>query len=111
MSEDLPPVERHVAVDRFGKTALRAAAALSAALAESGSGGDEPIVLRTDGRHRSIEELAALLDAALADASDERPSAVDPDDAADPGDDRSDEDPTAGRAERLSAPFPRGSCG
>lgn len=64
---DLPPrIERHEAADRFGKTALRTADRLTAALAESGAD-EEPILLRTDGPHRTLDGLAALIDAALAD--------------------------------------------
>jgi hypothetical protein len=66
MSEQPPRIERHEAFDRFGKTALRTAHDLTAGLTEAGFA-DEPIVLRTDGPHRSIDGLAALIDAALAD--------------------------------------------
>jgi hypothetical protein len=66
MSEQPPRIERHEAFDRFGKTALRTAHDLTAGLIEAGSA-DEPIVLRTDGPHRSIDGLAALIDAALAE--------------------------------------------
>jgi hypothetical protein len=67
MSEP-PPIERHEARDRFGKVALRTAHDLSAALAESGrSEGAEPVVVRTDGPHRTIDALAALIDAVLED--------------------------------------------
>jgi hypothetical protein len=66
MSDLPPPIERHEAVDRFGKAALRTAHRLTAALAESGEDA-EPIVLRTDGPHRTLDGLAALIDAALAD--------------------------------------------
>jgi hypothetical protein len=62
MSEQLPPIERHAATDRFGKRALRTAHELGAALPE-----DEPVLLRRDGPHRSIGGLEALLDEALAD--------------------------------------------
>jgi hypothetical protein len=61
-----PPIERHEAADRFGKTALRTAHRLTAALAESGAD-EEPILVRTDGPHRTLDGLAALIDAALAD--------------------------------------------
>jgi hypothetical protein len=64
-----PTVERHEAVDRFGKRALRTAHDLGAALAETGHGEPgEPVVVRTDGPHRTIDGLAALIDAALEDA-------------------------------------------
>ena len=66
MSDLPPPIERHEAVDRFGKTALRTAHRLTAAMAESGAD-EEPILLRTDGPHRTLDGLAALIDAALAD--------------------------------------------
>jgi hypothetical protein len=66
MSDLPPPIERHEAADRFGKTALRTAHRLTAAMAESGAG-EEPILLRTDGPHRTLDGLAALIDAALAD--------------------------------------------
>jgi hypothetical protein len=72
---DPPPIERHEARDRFGKVALRTAHDLSAALAESGcSEAEEPVVVRTDGPHRTIDALAALIDAALA----EEPSGAQP---------------------------------
>jgi hypothetical protein len=62
------PIARHEAVDRFGKVTLRSAHRLSAALAEGGdAGGEEPIIVRTDGPHRTIDGLAALIDAVLAD--------------------------------------------
>jgi hypothetical protein len=64
----VPRIERHQAYDRFGKSALRTAHDLSEALSEAGRAeGDEPVVLRTNGPHRSIDGLAALIDAALAD--------------------------------------------
>jgi hypothetical protein len=69
MSEQPPPIERHAAVDRFGKRALRTAHDLTTALAED-AGAEEPIVLRRNGPHRSIGALEALLDEALQD--DER---------------------------------------
>jgi hypothetical protein len=67
MSDDLPPIERHAATDRFGRHALRTAHDLGAALPE-----DEPVLLRRGGPHRSIGELEALLDEALTD--DEPPA-------------------------------------
>ena len=74
MSEQPRPIERHVAADRFGKRALRTAHEISAALA--GDGGDEPVVLRRNGPHRSIGELEALIDEALIDEAleDDEPS-------------------------------------
>ena len=66
VSDRPPRIEQHEAFDRFGKTALRTAHDLGAALDRAGSA-DEPIVVRTDGPHRSIDGLAALIDAALAD--------------------------------------------
>jgi hypothetical protein len=64
---DLPPrIERHEAADRFGKIALRTAHRLTAAMAESGAD-EEPILVRTEGPHRTLVGLAALIDAALAD--------------------------------------------
>jgi hypothetical protein len=66
MSDLPPPIERHEATDRFGKTALHAAHRLTAAMAEPGAD-EEPILLRTDGPHRTLDGLAALIDAALAD--------------------------------------------
>ena len=64
---DLPPrIERHEAADRFGKIALHTAHRLTAAMAESGAC-EEPILVRTDGPHRTLDGLAALIDAALAD--------------------------------------------
>jgi hypothetical protein len=66
MSDLPPPIERHEAADRFGKTALRTAHRLTVAMAESG-GDEEPILVRTDGPHRTLDGLAALIDAALAD--------------------------------------------
>jgi hypothetical protein len=68
MSDQPPRFERHEAADRFGKTSLRTAHGLTAALVEAGlAAEDEPVVVRTDGPHRSIDGLAALIDAALAE--------------------------------------------
>ena len=69
MSGPLPPVERHAATDRFGKTALRTAHDIAAALADdrAGDGGVEPGLLRRGGPHRSIGGLEALIDDALDD--------------------------------------------
>ncbi|MGY1824047.1 hypothetical protein [Geodermatophilus sp. SYSU D00079] len=67
MSDEPPPIERHRAVDRFGKEALRTAADLTEALREDEDAVPDPVVLRTDGPHRSLDGLAALLDEALAE--------------------------------------------
>ena len=68
MSDQPPRIEKHEAVDRFGKTSLRTAHDLTTALVEAGlATEDEPVVVRTDGPHRSIDGLAALIDAALAE--------------------------------------------
>lgn len=89
MSDQPPPIVRHQAVDRFGTTALRTAHRLTAAMAESG-GGEEPILLRTDGPHRSLDSLAALIDEALADEdaggtqTDGQPRDTDPNNTAEP---------------------------
>jgi hypothetical protein len=58
-----PRIERHEATDRFGKRALRTAHDVGAALDEAG----DPVVVRTDGPHRSIDGLTSLIDAVLAD--------------------------------------------
>jgi hypothetical protein len=82
MDDDAPPrVAQHEAADRFGRTSLRTAHELTAALAANDGGDEEPVVRRTGGPHRSIGGLAALLDAALADeaAPAEGPAAVGPD--------------------------------
>lgn len=72
---DLPPrIERHEAADRFGKIALHTAHRLSAAMAESGAD-QEPILVRTDGPHRTLDGLASLIDAALADDDVDGPAA------------------------------------
>jgi hypothetical protein len=68
MSDQHPRVEKHEAADRFGKTSLRTAHDLTTALVEAGlAAEEEPVVVRTDGPHRSIDGLAALIDATLAD--------------------------------------------
>jgi hypothetical protein len=88
---DQPPVERHAAVDRFGKTSLRTAHGLTAALVEQGlAAEDEPVVVRTGGPHRSLDGLAALLDAALEDAAGSDATA---------GEEPTDDVPTAPAAE------------
>ena len=47
MSDQPPRVERHEALDRFGKTSLRTAHDLTAALVEAGlAAEDEPVVVR-----------------------------------------------------------------
>jgi hypothetical protein len=52
---------------------------ITAALAESGRPeGDQPIVVRTDGRHRSLDELATLIDEVLEQEGSEAPSAARP---------------------------------
>jgi len=73
MSDELPPIERHAATDRFGKQALRTAHDISVSL---GNGvADEPVLLRRNGPHRSIGGLEALIDDALADdGSADRPA-------------------------------------
>jgi hypothetical protein len=83
MSDQPPRIERHEAADRFGKTSLRTAHDLTAALVEAGlASEDEPVVIRTDGAHRSIDELAALIDATLAEdlphGREERPPTTSP---------------------------------
>ncbi|MBB3085714.1 hypothetical protein [Geodermatophilus sabuli] len=65
MTDDLPPIERHQATDRFGKEALRAAHRLTEALAEVEDAAPEPVLFRRNGPHRSLDGLAALLDEAL----------------------------------------------
>lgn len=62
-----PPIEKHAATDRFGKEALRTAHRLTVAMAGSDPAAEEPIVVRTDGPHRTLDGLAALIDEALAD--------------------------------------------
>lgn len=64
MSEERPPIERHVATERFGKQALRTAHHLTGALGD-GTGPDEPVLFRRGGPHRSLQGLESLLDAAL----------------------------------------------
>jgi predicted aconitase len=76
MSETPPRIERHEAADRFGRISMRTAHDLGAALTESGSADGEPIVVRRGGPHRSLDGLAALIDAALAD--EKRPDAPPP---------------------------------
>jgi hypothetical protein len=83
MTDPPPPIERHEATDRFGKAAMRTAHDLGEALADP-----DPVVVRTDGPHRSLAGLTALIDAALAEAGPpaQEPAADRP--AADqPGDD------------------------
>jgi hypothetical protein len=83
MSEQFPPLDRHVAADRAGKRALRAAQEITEALAADGAGAEEPVLLRRGGPHRSIAGLAAVIDEVLADdvpagdvaADEERPTA------------------------------------
>jgi hypothetical protein len=81
-------VPRHEARDRAGKITLRTAHELGAALAGPGKAGEaDPVVVRTDGPHRSIDGLAALIDAALEDdrAEGERRSAAEEGDADEDG--------------------------
>jgi hypothetical protein len=95
MDDDTPPrVAQHEAVDRFGKATLRTVHGLTAALAENDGAGEEPIVHRTGGPHRSLDGLAALLDAALADEGlpdDRRPDGPHADHPATPDRDRRDD--------------------
>ena len=67
MAEEQPPPEKHLATDRFGKTALHAAHDITAGLAASGAEDDGVVVLRTDGPHRTLSELESLIDDVLAD--------------------------------------------
>ena len=67
MSEQPPPIEKHAAADRFGKRALRTAHDITAALADGDAGAEEPILLRRNGPHRSIQGLQSLIDEALED--------------------------------------------
>jgi hypothetical protein len=68
MSDQPPRVERHEAVDRFGKISLRTAHGLTSALVEAGlAAEEEPVVVHRNGRHRSIDGLAALIDETLAE--------------------------------------------
>ena len=78
MTEEPPRIERHEATDRVGKAALRTAHDLTEALAEDEGSGPEPVVLRTDGPHRSLDGLAALLDAALAEEESDHPQEEQP---------------------------------
>lgn len=78
MDDPPPRIGTHEAVDRFGKVSLRTAHELTAALAANDDADEEPVVVRrAAGPHRSIDGLAALLDAALAeeDAGHGRPPA------------------------------------
>jgi hypothetical protein len=72
MSEQPPPIERHVAADRFGKRALRTAHDINAALADEGDGVQEPVLVRRNGPHRSIQGLQTLIDEALEDDEQSR---------------------------------------
>ncbi|MGY1591478.1 hypothetical protein ACI79D_05820 [Geodermatophilus sp. SYSU D00708] len=81
MTDDPPPIERHEAADRFGKAALRAAHRLTEALDTEGRDDDEdgvpePVVVRRNGPHRSLDGLAALLDEALAEPDEGGPDAA-----------------------------------
>jgi hypothetical protein len=66
VADEPPRIERHEAADRFGKEALRAVHRLTEAMDDE-DGVPEPVVVRRDGPHRSLDELAALLDDALAE--------------------------------------------
>jgi len=72
VTEEQPPPAKHLATDRFGKTALRAAHDITTGLAASGVDDDGVVVLRTDGPHRTLSELESLIDDVLAD--DESPA-------------------------------------
>ena len=72
MDDPPPRIPTHEAVDRFGKASLRTVHELTVALAANDDADEEPVVRRTGGSHRSIDGLAALLDAALAE-EDEGP--------------------------------------
>jgi hypothetical protein len=63
MTDPPPRIERHEATDRFGKAAMRTVHDLGEALDDP-----DPVVVRTDGPHRSLAGLAALIDDALAEA-------------------------------------------
>ena len=67
MPDEQPIPAKHLATDRFGKTALRAAHDISAGLAASGAEDDGVVVLRTDGPHRTLSALESLIDDVLAD--------------------------------------------
>jgi hypothetical protein len=69
MDDEPPRIDKHEAVDRFGKMTLRTAHDLGAALADGDDDVAEPVVLRRGGPHRSIDGLMALLDDALAGES------------------------------------------
>jgi hypothetical protein len=67
MDEHPPPIARHEAQDRIGRLTLRTAHDLGEALAESGSTEVDPVVVRTDGPHLTLDGLVTLIDEALAD--------------------------------------------
>jgi hypothetical protein len=67
MADEPPPIERHEAADRFGKEAIRAVHRLTEAMDVDEDGVPEPVVVRRNGPHRSLDGLAALLDEALAE--------------------------------------------
>jgi len=65
--DEQPTPVKHLATERFGKTALRAAHDITAGLAASGAEDDGVVVLRIDGPHRTLSELESLIDDVLAD--------------------------------------------
>jgi predicted aconitase len=71
VTEEPPRIEPHEAADRFGKAALQSTHRLTEALAEDQDDTPEPVVVRRGGPHRSLDELATLLDEAL-DQEDRR---------------------------------------
>jgi len=81
MDEHPPPIARHEAQDRIGRVTLGTAHRLGVALGESGSTDGDPIVLRTDGPHLTLDGLVSLIDEALADdaasAAEDRGSPAD----------------------------------
>jgi hypothetical protein len=67
MTELPPRIDKHEATDRIGAISMRTVHELGAALTDSPAADVEPVVVRRGGPHRSIDGLAALIDAALAD--------------------------------------------
>jgi hypothetical protein len=74
VTDEPPRIERHEAADRFGKAALQAAHRLTEALADDEDDIPEPVVVRRSGPHRSLDELATLLDGALEEPDADAPS-------------------------------------
>jgi hypothetical protein len=74
VTDEPPRIERHEAADRFGKAALQATHRLTEALAEDQDDTPEPVVVRRSGPHRSLDELATLLDEALEEPDGDAPS-------------------------------------